>query len=59
MGSGTTARACAATGRNWLGCDINPAHVAMANTVQTRLEFSEMKLRGTGDDTVQKYLTDI
>ncbi len=40
MGSGTTARACAMTGRNWLGCDINPAHVTMANAVQTKLEIA-------------------
>ncbi|MCG3211851.1 MAG: hypothetical protein FOGNACKC_05497 [Anaerolineae bacterium] len=37
MGSGTTARACAATGRNWLGCDLNPEHVALANAVQIQM----------------------
>lgn len=30
MGSGTTAVACVHTGRNYLGCDLNPDYVAMA-----------------------------
>lgn len=40
MGSGTTARACAATGRNWLGCDIDPTHVELANAVQFQMEMA-------------------
>jgi len=40
MGSGTTARACAKLGRRWLGCDLNPAHVALANAIQTQWEVA-------------------
>jgi DNA modification methylase len=38
MGSGTTARDCLVLGRRWLGCDLNPTHVELANAIQTQLE---------------------
>ena len=39
MGSGTSARAAASLGRNWIGCELNPEYVeqARARTAQMGL----------------------
>lgn len=39
MGAGTTAEACLKLGRYWLGCDLDPSHVEIANRLAYRLDL--------------------
>ncbi len=43
MGSGTTGVACAMTGRNFIGCEIDPAYFAIA---QRRIEAAAARSAG-------------
>ncbi|MCK9597905.1 MAG: site-specific DNA-methyltransferase, partial [Sphaerochaeta sp.] len=45
MGSGTTGVACVQTGRNFIGCEIDPAYFAIA---EKRIREAQMQLRFDG-----------
>ena len=47
MGSGTTAAAAKNLGRHWIGCDINPAYVDMANARVAKVTGIQLALEGT------------